>query len=29
VEVGGVRKFMTVILHGTSSCVPYGPTAII
>lgn len=26
VEVGGARKFMTVILHGTSSRVPYGPT---
>jgi len=29
VKVGGARKFMTVILYGTSSRVPYGPTTII
>lgn len=28
-KYGGTRKFMSVILHGTSSCVPYGPTSII
>jgi len=28
-KLGGAGKFMTVILHDTSSCVPYTLTAII